>query len=119
MKKGSVPIPYIIALLLGIAVVAILGYWFFVLGGQWGGEVTMQRCRSKAVTYCTTWQSNGYATTTDGDPDLGGVIGAKWFSKTTTTADVAYDARCEEYAVLNEGTVALLEGACVSLLTAT
>ena len=115
MKKGAVPIPYIIALLLGIAVVAILGYWFFVLGGQWGGEVTLQRCRSKAVTYCTSWQATGYAATTDGDPD---VFGGKWFSKTTATADTAYDERCEDYDVLNEGTISSLEDSCKTLLAA-
>ncbi len=60
MRKGAVPIPYIIALLLGIAVVSILGYWFFVLGGQWGMEVTMQRCTSTAMTHCTTWRTAAY-----------------------------------------------------------
>ena len=59
-KKGAVPIPYIIALLLGIAVVSILGYWFFVLGGQWGMEVTLQRCNTRAMTYCTTWRTAAY-----------------------------------------------------------
>jgi hypothetical protein len=54
MKKGAVPVPYIIALLLGIAVIAILGYWFFVLSGQWGGEVNLETCRGKAHTYSTT-----------------------------------------------------------------
>jgi hypothetical protein len=113
MKKGAVPIPYIIAMLLGIAVVAILGYWFFVLGGQWGGEVTLQRCRSKAVSYCTMWQGNGYATSGT-DPDLGGVTGVKWFSKTAG----AYDERCEDYGILDESTTASLETSCKGILTA-
>jgi len=70
MKKGAVPIPYIIALLLGIAVVAILGYWFFVLGGQWGGEVTLQRCKTMAHTYCSSWKAVAYRA--DGDnPSIG------------------------------------------------
>lgn len=61
-KKGAVPVPYIIALLLGIAVVAILGYWFFVLGGEWGGEVTIQRCRTRAHTLCSSWMTAGWST---------------------------------------------------------
>jgi hypothetical protein len=60
MKKGAVPIPYIIALLLGIAVVAILGYWFFVLGGEWGGEMNLQKCTVRAHTYCSSWQLGNY-----------------------------------------------------------
>lgn len=68
--KGSIPIPYIIALLLGIGVVAILGYWFFVVGGQWTGTATETSCRDKAIVYCTKWQLNGYGTTATGLPDL-------------------------------------------------
>ena len=59
--KGAVPIPYIIALLLGIAVVAIIGYWFFVLGGQWGGETNLQTCNTRAYTYCASWAATGYS----------------------------------------------------------
>ena len=84
MKKGAVPIPYIIALLLGIAVVAILGYWFFVLGGTIGGEITLERCRTRAHTYCATWQATGYATYENKPATLRG-----WFSDT-------YPA-CESY----------------------
>jgi hypothetical protein len=75
-QKGAVPIPYIIALLLGIAVVAIIGYWFFILGGEWGGETTLQGCRRKATTYCVAWQTAGYGVD-DGIPDLGTSSG--WF----------------------------------------
>ena len=74
MSKGAVPIPYIIALLLGIAVVAILGYWFFVLSGLWGGEATLQTCRANAHTYCAGWQALGYTEDDDGNPSVG------WFS---------------------------------------
>jgi hypothetical protein len=43
MARGEVPISYIIALILGVAVVAIIGYWFFVVQGQGGGEMTLDR----------------------------------------------------------------------------
>ena len=77
MSKGAVPIPYIIALLLGIAVVAIIGYWFFVLGGQWGGETNLQTCNTRAYTWCASWQALGY----DGDDTSGpSIVG--WFYET-------------------------------------
>ena len=79
-RKGAVPIPYIIALLLGIAVVSILGYWFFVLGGQWGVEVTLQRCNTMAMTYCTTWRTAAYGYDKTEDEDGTGrpnIVG--WF----------------------------------------
>ena len=85
MSKGSIPIPYIIALLLGIAVVAILGYWFFVLSGLWGGEATLQTCRTNAHTYCAGWQTVAYATDTYGVPTVG------WFSDNYPACD-SYNA---------------------------
>ena len=75
--KGAVPIPYIIALLLGIAVVAIIGYWFFVLSGQTGGELTFADCKTRATTYCAEWSQAGYAVDSEtGEPD----IPLGWFS---------------------------------------
>jgi len=76
--KGAVPIPYIIALLLGIAVVAILGYWFFVLGGTWGGEVTAETCRTRALTYCTSWQMLGFPYDVDDTSQPPDIV--DWFS---------------------------------------
>ena len=75
MNKGAVPIPYIIALLLGIAVVAILGYWFFVLGGAIGGEVTLATCQTRAHTYCAGWQFLGYDYDSETDDPI-----VDWFS---------------------------------------
>jgi len=59
-KKGDVPIPYIIALILGIAIVAVIGYWFFVLSGLWGVQVSLENCQTRAHTYCSGWQLSGY-----------------------------------------------------------
>ena len=61
MNKG-VAIPYIIAVLLGIAVIGIIGYWFFFLGGSLGGEISAQDCSRKLVTYCSIWLGQGYGT---------------------------------------------------------
>ena len=60
MRKG-VAIPYIIAVLLGIAVIGIIGYWFFVLGGNLGTNVTTSSCQTKLTVYCTAWVAEGYA----------------------------------------------------------
>jgi len=58
MKKG-IAIPYIIALILGIAVVALIGYWFFVLGGRIPGQATLTSCQSKEVAWCGEWARTG------------------------------------------------------------
>lgn len=69
-KKG-VAIPYIIALILGIAVIAVLGYWFFVLGGKLGGIGVTTECRAKEVSYCQAWETLGYGDTKPLEPDWG------------------------------------------------
>lgn len=58
MKKG-IAIPYIIALILGIAVVGLIGYWFFILGGRIPGEATMSSCQTKVTTWCSEWARTG------------------------------------------------------------
>jgi len=60
--KG-IAVPYIIAVLLGIAVIGIIGYWFFFLGGSLGGEVSAQDCNRKLITYCSLWLAQGYGDT--------------------------------------------------------
>ena len=62
MNKGQIPVPYIIALLLGIAVVAILGYWFFVLGGKIPGQATESWCKIKENTWCSEYSATDYST---------------------------------------------------------
>jgi len=58
-KTGSVPVPYIIALLLGIIVIALIAYWIFVLGGDFGGIIVEKGCESKKLAYCNTWKTTG------------------------------------------------------------
>lgn len=60
MKKGAIPVHYIIALILGIIVVGLLGYWFFVLGGRIPGLVTKTWCDERKHSYCTEWQKVGF-----------------------------------------------------------
>ena len=53
MKK-AVAIPYIIALIIGVIVVAVLGYWFIssgIIGNKIGTEA---QCTARKTEYCTT-----------------------------------------------------------------
>jgi hypothetical protein len=59
MRKG-IAVPYIIALILGIVVVALLGYWFFVLGGTFTGKASITECQTKLSTYCASFSAAGY-----------------------------------------------------------
>lgn len=60
-RKGKgIAVPYIIALILGIAVIAILGYWFFVLGGKIGGVGVTTECQAKEASYCQAWSAVNY-----------------------------------------------------------
>ncbi len=59
MAKG-VAVPYIIALILGIVVIALLGYWFFVLGGGVGKQSTVQQCQSKVTAWCNLWSLSSF-----------------------------------------------------------
>lgn len=76
--KG-VAIPYIIALILGLAVVAVLGYWFFFLSGRLAGSEGIE-CESKLVSYCQAWKALGY--TEDKRP-----IGRNWTGCESLVAD--------------------------------
>lgn len=58
-KMGAVPIPYIIALVLAIAVIALISYWFFVLGGDFGGIIVEKGCEAKKMAYCSEWKTTG------------------------------------------------------------
>ena len=48
----AVAIPYIIAILLGVGVIGLIGYWLFVSGGQFGGSAGTQQCRDAQLQYC-------------------------------------------------------------------
>ena len=50
--KGAVPIPYIIALVLAIAVIAIVAYWLFFSGGEFDKMIREKGCDAKLMAYC-------------------------------------------------------------------
>ncbi|MEM7824438.1 MAG: hypothetical protein QXD72_01150 [Candidatus Aenigmatarchaeota archaeon] len=59
MKKG-IAVPYIIAIFLGVGVIGLLGYWFYVSGGKLNVSVTEQSCRSDFSKWCSDWSLNNY-----------------------------------------------------------
>lgn len=50
MKKG-VAVPYIIAILLGVAVIGLVGYWLFVSGSQ----LPKSECDTAQRNWCSQW----------------------------------------------------------------
>jgi hypothetical protein len=77
--KGQIPVKYIIALILGIAVVALIGFWFFIVAGGFVGELTEAQCRARLLQFCNEKFGAGETTTTPG----------QW-----TDDWKAYEARC-------------------------
>jgi len=72
--KGALPIPYIVALIIAIIVIAVLIYWFMIMGGKPIEEFERQRCNARAATYCSLWAPTGYTFDNDGNPSIVG----KW-----------------------------------------
>ncbi len=50
--KG-VAVPYIIAILLGVAVIGLIGYWLFVAGGR----IPEAECKAAQEAWCDQWGS--------------------------------------------------------------
>lgn len=50
----GVAVPYIIALILGVAVIGLVGYWFATSGGKFGGQSAKTICENKFLQYCIT-----------------------------------------------------------------
>ena len=54
----AVAIPYIIAILLGVAVIGLIGYWLISQGGKAVSTGTSAECQAKQFSYCVQWQNN-------------------------------------------------------------
>mgnify|MGYP001592154200 CR=1 FL=1 len=63
MVKKGIAVPYIIALILGIIVVGVIGYWFFTTTTTGGGSATFQQCNAKKTQWCIEWSKTGFSTT--------------------------------------------------------
>jgi len=59
-SKGEIPIAYIIALVLGVIVLGLLGWWLFAGGQGWNSMADESVCRSKLDYYCLNWKINSY-----------------------------------------------------------
>lgn len=58
MRK-AVAVPYVIALVLGVAVIALLGIWFVVTGGRFSGQASDTYCQGQQVQYCSQYIATG------------------------------------------------------------
>ncbi len=59
MSKG-VAVSYIIAIVLGIVILALLGFWFNKEGTLFGSIADQETCKAKLIAYCTSWSTSGY-----------------------------------------------------------
>jgi len=57
--RKAVAIPYVIALILGLIVIAILAYWFISQSGKTTNVGTSAECQAKAFSFCVQWQVKG------------------------------------------------------------
>lgn len=55
--KG-VAIPYVIALVLGIVVIGLIGYWFISQGGKTIVTGSKAECDTKTASYCLAWKNS-------------------------------------------------------------
>jgi hypothetical protein len=55
LSKGSIPIPYIIAIIFGIIVIAVLAYWFFTTTGGVGTATQEAECEAALFEFCMNW----------------------------------------------------------------
>ncbi len=60
-RKGAIPIPYIIAIIFGIVVIAIIGYWFFTTAGDIGSASQQADCETALFEFCISWIREGEA----------------------------------------------------------
>jgi hypothetical protein len=59
-SKGALPVPYIVAIIIAVIVIAVLVYWFFVLSGKGNTQATDAFCRAKELTYCSQWAPSNF-----------------------------------------------------------
>jgi len=59
VKKGDIPVPYIVAIIIAIIVIVAIVYWFVYLRNQGDINVREQLCKGKELQYCTVWATCG------------------------------------------------------------
>jgi hypothetical protein len=58
-KKGEIPIPYIVALIFAVIVLALLAYWLFFSGGEFDKMLKEKMCETKKGAHCSEWKLTG------------------------------------------------------------
>ncbi len=60
MAKGEMPIPYIVAIILGVIVVGILVLWLIISWQKGYGIVDKAYCNAKLLEFCSKWSACAY-----------------------------------------------------------
>ncbi len=69
----AVAIPYVIALILGVAVIALIGIWFVTSGGKFGSQSAVTLCDNKFLAFCVTNPSGEWTDFTKSESGCSGV----------------------------------------------
>jgi len=59
MKKGAIPVKYIVAIIFAIIVIALIAYMFFTQSGIFQGVITEEVCEAQKARYCFEWSLAG------------------------------------------------------------
>ncbi|MFH8086612.1 MAG: hypothetical protein QW609_02210 [Candidatus Aenigmatarchaeota archaeon] len=51
--KGSIPVSHILAIIFGIIILALIGYWLFMYSGLFGENLSVAECRTRLLSYCS------------------------------------------------------------------
>ena len=54
MKKASIPVPHILAIVLAILVLGLLAYFLIQSYRSGGGQLSYSECYAKFLSYCAT-----------------------------------------------------------------
>ena len=85
-NSKAVAVPYIIALVLGIGVLGLVGYWLFTSGGKFGGEALSAQCNIQKLIFC---QGGGWKSECGSQPsqtECSQLVGSS--SGTSVTAEI-------------------------------
>lgn len=62
-RKGTLPVPYIVALIIAVIVIVVILIWFYGLSIKGTTTGTDAFCRAREFTYCSQWAASGYSST--------------------------------------------------------
>jgi hypothetical protein len=75
-NKGEIPIPYIIALIIGIIVLTVVLYSFFSSNKDFLFTITEKGCKGKKLSYCAAWKSTSFGAKPNGVVDFSAPCGS-------------------------------------------